>query len=206
MRADIYIGAAGADNILELYQDTGKIIKTKEKGNRTMALKENVGAFAVKQALSYMDKDPEKNLPKLLDWFDKLDRKDTLKTQREVVRKVVMDKDNNWHQLMMSLWTDIDPGVRNRIFENFVINGALLGSQKQEENRKKYNCNIPWAILLDPTSACNLKCTGCWAAEYGNHMNLTYEETSGTEEGHHPSLRCPFGLCVLYIYKRNFDR
>ena len=29
-----------------------------------MALKENVGAFAVKQALSYMDKDPEKNLPK----------------------------------------------------------------------------------------------------------------------------------------------
>ena len=128
MRVDIYIGAAGADNILELYQDTGKIIKTKEKGNRTMALKENVGAFAVKQALSYMDKDPEKNLPKLLDWFDKLDRKDTLKTQREVVRKVVMDKDNNWHQLMMSLWTDIDPGVRNRIFENFVINGALLGS------------------------------------------------------------------------------
>ena len=73
MRADIYIGAAGADNILELYQDTGKIIKTKEKGNRTMELKENVGAFAVKQALSYMDKDPEKNLPKLLDWFDKLD-------------------------------------------------------------------------------------------------------------------------------------
>ena len=35
--------------------------------------KENVEAFAVKQALSYMDKDPEKNLPKLLDWFDKLD-------------------------------------------------------------------------------------------------------------------------------------
>lgn len=29
-----------------------------------MALKENVGAFAVKQALSYMDKDPEKNLTK----------------------------------------------------------------------------------------------------------------------------------------------
>lgn len=31
MRADIYIGAAGADNILELYQDTGKIIKQKRK-------------------------------------------------------------------------------------------------------------------------------------------------------------------------------
>ena len=43
MRADIYIGAAGADNILELYQDTGKIIKTKEKGNRTMAKYRKLG-------------------------------------------------------------------------------------------------------------------------------------------------------------------
>ena len=29
---------------------------------------------------------------------------------------------------------------------------------------------------MDPTSACNLHCTGCWAAEYGNKLNLTYEE------------------------------
>lgn len=32
-----------------------------------------------------------------------------------------------------------------------------------------------WAILLDPTSACNLHCTGCWAAEYGNRLNLSLE-------------------------------
>ena len=29
---------------------------------------------------------------------------------------------------------------------------------------------------MDPTSACNLHCTGCWAAEYGNKLNLSYEE------------------------------
>lgn len=29
---------------------------------------------------------------------------------------------------------------------------------------------------MDPTSACNLKCTGCWAAEYGNRLNLSYDE------------------------------
>lgn len=55
-----------------------------------MAFKENVEAFAIKQALSYMDKDPERNLPKLLDWFDKFDRKNTLKTQRDIsVRKKI---------------------------------------------------------------------------------------------------------------------
>ncbi|MDE6964661.1 MAG: radical SAM protein, partial [Lachnospiraceae bacterium] len=31
-------------------------------------------------------------------------------------------------------------------------------------------------ILMNPTSACNLHCTGCWAAEYGNRLNLTFEE------------------------------
>jgi len=28
---------------------------------------------------------------------------------------------------------------------------------------------------MDPTSACNLKCTGCWAAEYGNKMNMDFD-------------------------------
>lgn len=193
-----------------------------------MAIVENVGTFAVRQVLSYVDRDSEKNLPKLLDWFDRFDRKETLKVQRDIIRNVVMDPDNNWHQLVMSLWKDIDPGVRNRIFENFIINGCLLGYQRQKENKEKYNCNIPWAILLDPTSACNLKCTGCWAAEYGNHMNLTYEEMDdivrqgvelGTyvylfaggeplceKEGHHPAVRGSSGLRVLHFHQRNADR
>ena len=28
---------------------------------------------------------------------------------------------------------------------------------------------------MDPTSACNLKCTGCWAAEYGHQLSLSNE-------------------------------
>lgn len=42
--------------------------------------------------------------------------------------------------------------------------------------REVHQCNVPWLILMDPTSACNLHCTGCWAAEYGNRLNLTFEE------------------------------
>lgn len=143
-----------------------------------MELKTTLEKAAIKTALGLMDKDPEKNLPKLLDWFDAFDKKGTLQMERDAIRKVVSDKDNNWYKLIMSLWTDVDPGVRNRLFENFIINRCLLGYQRQKANKEKYNCNIPWAILLDPTSASNLKCTGCWAAEYGNHMNLTYEEMS----------------------------
>ena len=141
-----------------------------------MALKEKAQVFAIKKALEYMDKDLAANIPKLVDWMDTFDVRGTLKKEIEAVRGIVGNPDNNWYKLILSLWQDIDPGVRNTLFENFIINASLLGYQKQCENKKKYNCNIPWAILMDPTSACNLHCTGCWAAEYGNHMNLTYEE------------------------------
>ncbi len=104
-----------------------------------MAFKHGAEIFAVRRALSYLDADPEKNMRKLLDWADKFDRKDTLKVQREAVRRAVLDKDSNWHKLAISLWTDIDPGVRNRIFENLIVNGSLIGCRKQEENSKKYN-------------------------------------------------------------------
>lgn len=141
-----------------------------------MALMEKAEAFAVKAVLEYLDRNPEKNLPKLMDWFDKFDRKGTLEKERGAIRNILEDTESNWYQFVMSLWRDIDSEVRKRLFENFIINGCLLGYQRQVENKEKYNCNIPWAILLDPTSACNLHCTGCWAAEYGNRMNLTYEE------------------------------
>ena len=64
----------------------------------------------------------------------------------------------------------------------------MYGTKTIRQKRKEHNCNIPWLILMDPTSACNLHCTGCWAAEYGNRLNLTYDEldsiiTQGKELG-----------------------
>lgn len=141
-----------------------------------MDIKEKAQVFAVKKALEYMDKDPISNIPKLLEWLETFDVKGTLKPQINMVRPIVENPDNNWYKLIMSLWKDIDPGVRNTLFDNLIINASLLGYQKQCENKEKYNCNVPWAILMDPTSACNVHCTGCWAAEYGNHMNLTYAD------------------------------
>ena len=34
---------------------------------------------------------------------------------------------------------------------------------------------LPYAILIDPTSACNLKCVGCWAGAYAKHDELEPE-------------------------------
>ncbi|MGN0617395.1 MAG: radical SAM protein [Ruminiclostridium sp.] len=93
-----------------------------------------------------------------------------------ILHSVLDDKDNNWHKFIMNLWQDIDNDVLKAFFNAFVVNELMIGFKQQLELSEKYGCNIPAAILMDPTSACNLKCTGCWAAEYGSKLNMTYEE------------------------------
>ncbi|MDE6996886.1 MAG: radical SAM protein [Oscillospiraceae bacterium] len=134
--------------------------------------------LGLKTAFNYIEKDPEQNLPKLMTWVDRLagSGPDSFEPQRDAFRAVINDPSNNMHQLMMNIFQDVDNGVLKAVFENFFLNANIIGWPIQEEMRKKYNCNIPWAILLDPTSACNLRCTGCWAAEYGNKLNLSFEE------------------------------
>ena len=145
-------------------------------GRKTMAkktVKESLQTFGLKRIVSYMDKDPDENIPKVLDWIEKVGG---IKEQTKVCRKGFENKDGNWYRLIKSFWTDVDDGVRKTIFENFVVNATILGSKRRNKCRKKENCSIPWAILMDPTSACNLHCVGCWAADYGNKLNMSSEE------------------------------
>ena len=138
-------------------------------------LKEHAQAAGVNAVLEAVNKNPEKNFMKLMNWADRF-AGDTMPGQRRVLRTILENPQNHWNKLIMSLWTDIDDEVRTRVFKNFIVNSALIGSKRQDKAREKSNCNIPWAILMDPTSACNLHCDGCWAAEYGNHLNMTLEE------------------------------
>ena len=141
-----------------------------------MSFSESAKAFAVKQVISYLDKDPDQNIPKVIAWLEKYDKNNYLQKQLGTVKKYINDPDNNWYKLIRSLWTDIDAGQRRVLFNNFVVNGTVIGSPRQDKNAIENDCNVPWAILMDPTSACNLHCTGCWAAEYGNRLNLTLDE------------------------------
>lgn len=143
-----------------------------------MGIANELKKTTLKTAFHYLEKNPEKNAMKILDLVDKFagNGPDSFPTQREAFRNVLADPENNIYQLIMSVLKDIDENVLKATFENFFFNANIVGWPKQEENRKKYGCNIPWAILLDPTSACNLHCTGCWAAEYGNKLNLSFDE------------------------------
>ncbi len=126
--------------------------------------------------IKYLEKDPEKNVPKIVDWVNRFSPDESFRTQREYMTEIVNDPDSVWYKVVMDIMHNVDTDVMKTVFTNFFMNANLIGWKRQEEVRKKYNCNVPWAILLDPTSACNLHCKGCWAGEYGNKLNLSIDE------------------------------
>jgi MoaA/NifB/PqqE/SkfB family radical SAM enzyme len=153
-----------------------------------MAVTDPVKRAALNKLVDYIVDDPEAHIAKMMDLVDKFAPKGVFTPQRAAFRKAI-DEKNNWYQLLMRILS-CDPDVLRQMIRSVAIEGNLLAWPVQEAAREKYHCNIPWAILLDPTSACNLHCTGCWAAEYGHNVQLTYDEidsiiTQGKELGTH---------------------
>ena len=128
------------------------------------------------KAYGYLDRNPEENLPKLLAMVRKMMPESEYDSKFRLFEMAIDDIDSPWHKLLLSLWTDVDADVRKTAFRNFIVNAFFRWSQMQKLNEKAYGFRAPWTILMDPTSACNLHCTGCWAAEYGNKLNLSFDE------------------------------
>lgn len=108
----------------------------------------------------------------------------------EAARRLVQDPDGKWMQFAYRAINEVDPHILKMNALNLGYEGMLNGYNYVLELRKKYDCNMPWILLFDPTASCNLHCKGCWAAEYGETLNLTYEEmdklvTEGEELGIH---------------------
>lgn len=99
-----------------------------------MNASEVLKGFAMKQVYSYLDKDPEANLPNLLDMLEKYDKNgQAVTTQVEGIRAALSDPNNNWSKLVKSLWTDIDDEQRKKLVETVVINGTLIDDAFADE-------------------------------------------------------------------------
>ena len=159
-----------------------------------MLLKENIQragvGFLLDRMLKYIDKDPKKNILKLIGLAEKFAGKTFPEKTFKGFRDAISDDNNVWNTYAMNLLKDIDRDYLKKMFLSFVLGAGLHGTRAVRANREKYKCNIPWLMLIDPTSACNMNCKGCWAAEYGHKLNLTYDEINnvinqGVELGTH---------------------
>jgi len=86
-----------------------------------------------------------------------------------------LNRENTWNIFAEKALREVDRGMLRRMLLSLGL-GVANGTKLVRKNREKYGCNIPFQILFDPTSACNLHCKGCWAGEYEKHDNLTLAE------------------------------
>lgn len=109
--------------------------------NVVNAMKTAAFSAAVTTALNYLEKDPETNIPKILELIDRAAPDGWYEGQRAAFRKAIAEK-SNWYQLILKAY-ELDAGVRKTFFQNFIINASLKGGAIQEELKEREGCNIP---------------------------------------------------------------
>lgn len=129
-----------------------------------------------KQLIKYVYKNPEKNMLKLIRLGKRMAGNMFPESTFTKPIEIISDESNIWHSFLFNGLKDINPDFFTKAALTFAIDAGLDGTATLRKKRDELHCNIPWVVLMDPTSACNLKCKGCWAAEYGYKSNLTLDE------------------------------
>ena len=104
--------------------------------------------------------------------------------------RTAFGKDGKYNHFLNRIHRDVDEEYLKKLLMAFGFEAGFTGFKRTQKVGKKEGIRIPWVILFDPTSACNLHCTGCWASEYSHQLNLSYEDmdrivTEGKQLGIH---------------------
>jgi len=146
-----------------------------KRGAGMNAIKRSTERLLVEEGIRYLDKDPVRNLGKMIGLGSKIAAEGDNRKVMQAVAKAWNNKDGNTRKFMEKALSELHPNVRRKLIKNFVLNSYLYGRQDAKRAEAENDCNIPWAVLMDPTTRCNLKCIGCWAAEYDKRDELDFE-------------------------------
>lgn len=144
--------------------------------NTQHAIQRKVLSALADVLIGYIYRNPQRNMLRLLNVAEKVTGKMYPPTTFSTAREIVTNENNMWHQFMMKGLSEIDHDTLRKAIITFGLDCGYYATKTIRANREEAHCNIPWVILLDPTSACNLKCKGCWAAEYGHQQSLSLDE------------------------------
>lgn len=129
----------------------------------------------VKGAVDIFYKDPENNIDKIFD----------------IIRKYVKDPDNlkrvnnvyqyyneypSVNRYIKNFLTKTDKKCLEKFFTNFLANATWYGMPKRAKLFQEQGIKTPYVILISPSMRCNLRCTGCYAANYSREDDIPIEE------------------------------
>ncbi len=145
-------------------------------GKLTHKVAREVFNVTINKTIQHVYEDKEKGFLEILDNAKIFMGDDFSDNLYKEARKLANNPEEKWMKYLNRIIDEIHPNVLKKTALNLGFEASLYGTKTIRQMRKIHKCNIPWLILMDPTSSCNLHCTGCWAAEYGNKLNLSYED------------------------------
>jgi uncharacterized Fe-S cluster-containing radical SAM superfamily protein len=129
--------------------------------------------YLINQFTNFIVKDPVKNTKKTITLFNRLGFFQKHKQVIDGVFKQLEDPGNPWYQFAQNFNSELNENARKKLISNLLLRG--LTSKNTREKRRAQNLQSPYAILMDPTSACNLNCTGCWAKDYSKTDSMSID-------------------------------
>lgn len=151
--------------LIEICQEEG-VIMFPESAKKLAA------EVALDKAIKYVSKNPEQNLITIMKFLEKLA---SLPEHKKMVA-VVKDKfENNPAIMEQTKRVASNPRMLNNLINSWILKGTFWGRPRRDKVASELGVMVPAALLIDPTSGCNLSCEGCWAGEYNKSDHLDAE-------------------------------
>lgn len=131
--------------------------------------------YAITRMLRYASHQSDENIIKMIDIANKyFIKSEKVRWEAEKIRRIFVEHQPG-AQLAKNTFSRISKQSLDCVIQNFFINAAVIGRQRQEQLRKELNIWLPWFFVISPTAKCNLTCVGCYAGNYSKQEDLSFE-------------------------------
>lgn len=134
-----------------------------------------IAQYLMEPAMNFICKDPVRNAKRTLWAFKTFGLFKEQQKAIDTINDVLHQPDHAWVKYFNSMKKELNDKVFEKLLKNMLLNAGLISKLRRDELRNNEKMQTPFAVLLDPTTACNLDCIGCWAAEYDKGDSLSYE-------------------------------
>lgn len=138
-------------------------------------IKKGTKEAIIKAGIQVLENNPEKNVDKIFNIIRKGIRDDETRDSINEVQRYY-EEIPSVHAYIQDILKNTNKNCLSKFFANFVGNATWYGIPKREQQGEKYDTKIPYTILISPSMRCNLRCTGCYAANYSKKDDIPFEE------------------------------
>lgn len=142
-------------------------------------IRQHSAEAAVKAITRTLEHDPEQHLAKIADLAERIAvNPDHRRIIADMRRYLEPDEDGELVMPMQTLLRGLaqtSPRCRSRILTDALVNSTWQGWTKREAAERTLGFRPPTILLMSPSMRCNLRCKGCYAADYTRDDDLPYE-------------------------------